>query len=861
METHNKKPFSGKRIMLFPYCHMDWAWCFSRRWHEARYARVLSEALDLADSDPGFTFFTDSIAESLEPFFERHPEALSRWARLIQSGRFAIVGGHYANIRPTTAPEETFIRNIEIGRRRIAEWFPGVSIRGYANTDTAIGHSQLPQILSLAGYEYYMTGRPEYALELEGVPKLFRWQGGAGSEILTSVQHYGLLVAPFTRLAHAGTAHEREQARQDFLALLQAQATLPLDTLGAFLGMDDERPRRDHGTDRPYDVPGVIAAWNETTDTRMEQGTPDRFVDAIASQRKLLPAVRGVVDPCDVGYNGPFGQQGLRRLRDTAAALLVEAEIYGVRAKEHGFAWPESALETAWERVCRATSHAVQYLFRDDVDAMRLDLLDAQREAVAWREDALSRLQPSQSLDAEGYVALTTIQPHRRRALVHIPVLRTDFTVDGYALAGLDDRPVVQQAVELRNPQRPGEWELLTECDLPACGTRAFKLQPVSEPPAFPDPVAINTDEDADLDAGPWRLSWRSGRLAQIQASEEETGLAGSDRISLLEPLALDATIRGWMTRDIETHARRPSFGLLRQVEFGPLRWRFQRRGRIDQHVVHQDITFDLHGRIAVETTVDHGHDSCFFALAMPCSRSERLSACVPFGVEPRELAGRHVTSNNAGGRSLERMIPGMFYARDWVQATGGPSPWALIVHDGDRYWRRCDETGALYHLLLRAAPVAIDGWVRNTELHGSGRSSFRHALVAGEAARSDVELAHRADASRFPVRACYTRQPPREEEWLRIEPAHIRMTACRLCGDDVEVRLVECGGSDAAVRMHFARPVVSARLTDLTGTPLPILVCVDTPHTVSFGCNPRQICTVVIRFREPSPRVHADAR
>ena len=56
-------PLAGKAILLLPYSHMDWAWCFSRRWHQARYTAIFDEALRLAAADPDFRLFVDSLAE------------------------------------------------------------------------------------------------------------------------------------------------------------------------------------------------------------------------------------------------------------------------------------------------------------------------------------------------------------------------------------------------------------------------------------------------------------------------------------------------------------------------------------------------------------------------------------------------------------------------------------------------------------------------------------------------------------------------------------------------------------------------------------------------------------------------------
>ena len=70
-------PLAGRTILLLPYTHLDWAWCFSRDWHHARYVAIFDEALRLADTDPRFCLFIDSLAEGFEPYWRCVPRPAS----------------------------------------------------------------------------------------------------------------------------------------------------------------------------------------------------------------------------------------------------------------------------------------------------------------------------------------------------------------------------------------------------------------------------------------------------------------------------------------------------------------------------------------------------------------------------------------------------------------------------------------------------------------------------------------------------------------------------------------------------------------------------------------------------------------
>ena len=64
----------GKRILVFSYCHADWAWEHTRAWHAARYVQILDEVLDLASQQRGFKHFADSYVEFFPPFVAARPQ-------------------------------------------------------------------------------------------------------------------------------------------------------------------------------------------------------------------------------------------------------------------------------------------------------------------------------------------------------------------------------------------------------------------------------------------------------------------------------------------------------------------------------------------------------------------------------------------------------------------------------------------------------------------------------------------------------------------------------------------------------------------------------------------------------------------
>ena len=837
-KLHNKK------ILLLPYTHTDWAWCFRRKWHEARYTLIFDETVDLAEQHPEFCFFMDSLSESLEDYFRLRPDALARWRTLVEQGRFTLAGGQYANLRPSTAPEETYIRNIETGHRLLNRWFPGFRPLGYSNLDTAIGHSQLPQVLSMAGFKYYLAGRPELLLEMEGKPKYFRWQGPGNSEILTCVQHYGILYSLLRDMAEA-SGKELGTVRNRFLDMIDRNADSPADAVHVIISMDDGRPLRDHITDEPFDLFKAISEWNRDEESAMEVSTTDRLYKQAEAAMDRIPAVKGTVDQADVGYNGPFCSAGLRHLRDRAAALLVEAEMQASFAAESGFQWPEHELNEAWRLLLRAQSHGVQFLFSRDIDAMRLDLLNACAMAEQIRNRAMELTVPSSLPQDTDTVAVVSGTPVREKRIVSIPVQRVDFETAGFEAVTPDGKRPVQQPAEVCNPRRPGEWSLLVETEVPACGPAAIRLTPVSGQ-TLPEEKKVASGSVSEC--GPWKLEWEKGR---IQALSHPGGrITGSDYASILEPLLFAAEHTGWRTTHIDTEPVRVGFADVVQTEFGPLRYRFERRGTVHGHDIFQDIQVYADSRCYADTQINCGPDTCYFGLAMGCSREAELHASIPFGIEERDPENITYSRKAHGARSIERQIPGMFYARDWVRAQSPEQTFALIVQNGDRYWYRPPDREGLVHLLIRVTKPFRRGWERYSQMDRPGFAEFRHTLAAGSTADSFSRLSRIADEARFPLRYRYT---PHDvsglsaQEHLCVEPENMRLLCCRNADSELEIRLVESAGKSAECTVTLGRMPCSARLTDLCGNTVEKGRLRVSGSRIMFTAEAFQICNLRI--------------
>src|SRR5689334_4658115 len=84
---------AGKKIFLVPFSHTDWAWVNSRAWMVDRHALVLSDALDLLKTEPGFRFYIETWNEQFEAFLARRPERAAEMRAAMNAGKIEACGG------------------------------------------------------------------------------------------------------------------------------------------------------------------------------------------------------------------------------------------------------------------------------------------------------------------------------------------------------------------------------------------------------------------------------------------------------------------------------------------------------------------------------------------------------------------------------------------------------------------------------------------------------------------------------------------------------------------------------------------------------------------------------------------------
>ena len=170
-----------KKIHLICNAHLDpvWIWEFGDGMSEA--ISTFRVAADFCEEYSGFVF-NHNEALLYKWVEEYEPELFRRIQKLVEDGKWHIMGGWYLQPDCNMPSGESFVRQIMLGRKYFLEKF-GVKPTTAINFDP-FGHTRgLVQILAKSGYDSYLYTRPREAGGLLLPGDDFKWLGYDGSYV------------------------------------------------------------------------------------------------------------------------------------------------------------------------------------------------------------------------------------------------------------------------------------------------------------------------------------------------------------------------------------------------------------------------------------------------------------------------------------------------------------------------------------------------------------------------------------------------------------------------------------------------------------------------------------------------------
>ncbi|MBN2013332.1 alpha-mannosidase [candidate division KSB1 bacterium] len=177
------KEIKKDTLHLIGQSHIDLAWRW--RWPETIDVcrRTFQSAINFFGEVPEYKY-VQSQAIAFVWMEENYPELFKAIQQEVQAGRFFLTGGMWVEPDLNVPNGESLVRQFLYGKRYFKEKFGVDCVVGY--TPDTFGYTwTLPQILSKAGFKYFVTSKIHWNDTTEFPYSIFWWGAPDGSKVLT----------------------------------------------------------------------------------------------------------------------------------------------------------------------------------------------------------------------------------------------------------------------------------------------------------------------------------------------------------------------------------------------------------------------------------------------------------------------------------------------------------------------------------------------------------------------------------------------------------------------------------------------------------------------------------------------------
>lgn len=319
-------PMQGKMHMV-GQSHIDIAWLWPVRETVRKASRTFSTMTSLMEEYPDFVY--SQSQPLLYRFVKEHDPALyAKIKQAVADGRWELVGGMWVEPDLNIPSGESLVRQIlhgqrfyrdEFGKGSAIEWLPDTF--GYC--------ASLPQILKLAGVDYFMTTKLNWNDTNKFPHELFRWVGIDGTPIVSYLS-YALNENTRPKNVEKSWSEYRQKDKLNELMLLYGHG----DGGGGVTRDMIELVRRSEL------MPGLPAGGFSTAGA---------FFEAAGEVAQTLPEWHG--DLYLELHRGTLTTHGRnKRSNRKAEALYREAEIWGALAGAYaGADMDADAMDRGWK--------------------------------------------------------------------------------------------------------------------------------------------------------------------------------------------------------------------------------------------------------------------------------------------------------------------------------------------------------------------------------------------------------------------------------------------------------------------------------------------------------------------------------
>ncbi|MEV0917724.1 glycoside hydrolase family 38 C-terminal domain-containing protein [Streptomyces sp. NPDC049967] len=171
------------RVSAVGHAHIDTAWLWPVRETVRKAARTVSNVTALMDDHPDFRFVM-SQAQQLAWLKEQRPEVFARVVEKVRTGQFLPTGSLWVEPDTNLSGGESLVRQFVHGKRFYLDEF-GVETKDMWLPDTFGYNAALPQLMKLAGIEWFLTQKISWNTTNAFPHHTFWWEGIDGTRIFS----------------------------------------------------------------------------------------------------------------------------------------------------------------------------------------------------------------------------------------------------------------------------------------------------------------------------------------------------------------------------------------------------------------------------------------------------------------------------------------------------------------------------------------------------------------------------------------------------------------------------------------------------------------------------------------------------
>ena len=315
---------------LTGHAHIDLVWIWPERMGELKAVHTFATMNRLMEEYPEFRFAYSQPA-SYEAVQRRAPGLYRDVVKRVRAGQWQATGAMYVESDTLLACGEALARSFTLGQKFFRElngrparlnWLPDVF--GYS--------ACLPQLMKLAGVDYFFTTKMTWNAVVRFPHSSFIWRGHDGSDVVAHVmQDCGYVTqARVDELKAAMHGHQQADVHHEFL--------FPTGFGDGGGGTTDEMCERARRLGSLVGMPAM--GWDH----------PEAFFERLEKLRDRLPVHQG---ECYLEYHrGTFTTHG--NLKSTFRGLERVMQLAEAVAAATGQRWE---MESAWKKLVFAQFH------------------------------------------------------------------------------------------------------------------------------------------------------------------------------------------------------------------------------------------------------------------------------------------------------------------------------------------------------------------------------------------------------------------------------------------------------------------------------------------------------------------------